>query len=224
MTDNIIKYAAPTAYQRARGRLSHKRQSIYQHSPFLIQDIVNILPDPMTKTQNLHLDIGFGQGDELIQKCKNNPHELFLGIDLYRAGIAKVLEHIQHAAMTNLYLWEIDAAQAFKQCQDHSIDSIHIFHPDPWPKKRQHKRRLITQSFLLTALSKCRPSGTIQILSDHPGYTDTIINITNSLQDQARITVEANVKAITKYGHKAIAEGRSITRISLSPTIMTSHN
>ena len=216
MVNHINKYAAPTAYQRARGRLSPSRQAIYQHSPFLIQNTNNTLSDLISKANSIHLDIGFGQGHELIQKCKDNPQHLYLGIDLYRAGVAKVLDEIQQASMTNLYLWEIDATRAIEKFPDRSIDSISIFHPDPWPKKRQFKRRLITEPFLLTTLSKCRPSGLIQILSDHPDYTDTIVDIAKSLKTKANVTIDHNVKPITNYGHKAIAEGRSITRISLS--------
>lgn len=124
----------------------------------------------------LILEIGFGMGDALINMAEENPDINYLGVEVHRPGVGAVLAETADLRLDNLRVYAQDVHQVLNQCiPDASLDSVLIFFPDPWPKKRHHKRRLIQLSFLDLIWAKLKPQGKIHIATDIKEYAEHVI-------------------------------------------------
>ncbi len=95
------------------------------------------------------LEIGFGMGDSLLQQALHYPENNYLGIEVHRPGIAFMLMQIEKHNLKNIKIFYADAVKVLAHSiPKHSLDTIQIFFPDPWPKTRHHKRRLIQPEFI----------------------------------------------------------------------------
>ena len=107
--------------------------------------------------QRFVLEIGFGNGENLIDCANNDPYSNFSGIEVYSAGIGRCLINANKYGLKNLRLFYDDAVDVLnKQIANESLDVINIFFPDPWPKKKHHKRRLISEDFISLTASKLK--------------------------------------------------------------------
>lgn len=116
------------------------------------------------------VEVGFGMGDALVSMAKRAPDTGFLGIEVYRPGIGAALRAIEASGITNVRLIRADAVAVINALSDASLDAVLIFFPDPWPKKRHHKRRLIQPSFVDTVSRKLRPGGRFELATDWAPY------------------------------------------------------
>ncbi len=122
-------------------------------------------------THNVVIEIGFGMGHATIGIAKDNPNTNYLGLEVHRPGVGRVLREIKNNELKNLYIVEHDAVEVLKNMiADNSIDGFHIFFPDPWPKKKHHKRRLMQQSFIEVLSSKLKKDGYIYMATDWEPY------------------------------------------------------
>ncbi|HNP37223.1 MAG TPA: tRNA (guanosine(46)-N7)-methyltransferase TrmB [Woeseiaceae bacterium] len=121
------------------------------------------------------LEIGFGNGDTLVQQAAARPLHDFLGIEVHEPGVGHFLLRIRAAGITNLRLIRHDAMEVLaQQIRGSSIDRINLYFPDPWPKKRHHKRRIVSASFLdLCAHALCA-GGSLHIATDWDNYAEYI--------------------------------------------------
>ena len=119
----------------------------------------------------LVIEIGFGMGHATIGIAKDNPTINYLGLEVHRPGVGRVLREIKNNELTNLYLIEWDAVEVLKNMiSDNSIEGFHIFFPDPWPKKKHHKRRLMQKAFIEILSSKLKKEGYIYMATDWEPY------------------------------------------------------
>ena len=118
------------------------------------------------KNQKFVLEIGFGNGENLIDCAKNDPYSNFSGIEVYPVGIGQCLINANKYSLNNLRLFCDDAVDVLnKQIANESLDVINIFFPDPWPKKKHHKRRLISEDFISLTASKLKSNGLVHIFA-----------------------------------------------------------
>ena len=205
-----------TSYQRRPGRLSSAQKQAMHDSEFLIISTDSKAIDCIIgRYDQCTVEIGFGMGDHLLNDVKNNPQHLHIGIDLYQAGIARVLRQIVQRGDKNCYIICADASDAIAEWPAKSIDRINIHHPDPWPKKRHHKRRLIQTAFIQQCLNTLKESGVIEIVTDDSDYFTDIKVLLSDRYNTKDILIGSNRQATSKYGHKAISEGREIQAIKL---------
>ena len=116
------------------------------------------------------LEIGFGGGEHLAWQAAANPQQLILGADYFVKGLAKLLARIETQGLNNLRLYRGDARDLLETLPDAALTRVFVLFPDPWPKTRHHKRRLI-QADVLDELARClRPGGELRLASDDPGY------------------------------------------------------
>ena len=163
------------------------------------------------------LEVGFGTGEYLLNDAQNRPKTRQIGMDLYLFGVAATLQKSGFRSIDNVRIIHDDAYRFFTSPPAESLfNTIRIYHPDPWPKKRHHKRRLITIESLAGAYSLLKPSGCIEILSDDPDYTEWIYGTINQNLPPYSCSVEKNLSPRSKYGEKATAAGRSITCFSIT--------
>jgi len=124
------------------------------------------------------LEIGFGMGDSLAEMAKNQPEHNFIGIEVHRPGVGALLQKVQQQALNNIRVMEEDAVEILRDdMPDHALDVIQIFFPDPWHKKRHHKRRLIKPEFVQLMMKKLKPGGMIHLATDWEHYAEQMMEV-----------------------------------------------
>jgi tRNA (guanine-N7-)-methyltransferase len=116
-------------------------------------------------------EIGFGMGIVTAEIAQANPGQNYLGLEVYRPGIGRLLWEIDRRRLTNIRIIEHDAVESLERMiEDGSLAAFHIFFPDPWPKKRHHKRRLVTRPFTDLLAGKLKEGGYIYMVTDWEDY------------------------------------------------------
>lgn len=118
------------------------------------------------------LEIGFGGGEHLVGQARSHPEVGFIGCEPFVEGMAKALTGIRENALGNVRLVMDDARPVLAAMKDESISRVFVLFPDPWPKKRQQKRRLIQPEFLDVLYRICRPGARIRFATDVKSYAD----------------------------------------------------
>lgn len=177
-------------------------------------------PDWGSLFQNDHplkLEIGFGNGNFLIDMSIREPQSNFIGMDFYHKGIRKIVTRMDRLHLKNIRVAYGDAGQKLPILFDEGeISEIFINFPDPWPKKRHHKRRLIKPDFVEILAGKLAPQGKIRIATDFTSYAEEILEVMqadtqlhNPHEDQGYIH-ERNDIPKTKYEKAFLDAGKKI--------------
>jgi tRNA (guanine-N7-)-methyltransferase len=210
LTDRLI---------RSYGRIKSRRLS--EHKQFLYD---NLLPEYEIKTpeanlnlehQETYLEIGFGFGDFAYQMAKANPQINYLACETHINGIINLLAKLETAPAKNIKIFQSDIRLLLDKISPDFLSRIYILFPDPWPKNKHHKRRLINRQFLQLLASKMPQDGELIIATDHLLYRAWIIQellACTEFEWQAKSKSDwQNFPAdwtITKYQKKALADGR----------------
>ena len=121
----------------------------------------------------LIIEIGFGMGTATALMAGQNPETNYLGLEVHRPGVGRLLWEIENRGLANIRIIEHDAVETLEtMIPPASVEGFHVFFPDPWPKKRHHKRRLITRPFTDTLAEKLKPRGYIYLVTDWEHYAD----------------------------------------------------
>jgi len=124
------------------------------------------------------LEIGFGMGQSLVAMAKAAPDKDFIGIEVHRPGVGKLLHTMAEEGVENIRAYCDDAVQVLEQCiADDSLAGVQIFFPDPWHKKKHHKRRLIQAEFLQLLRRKLAPGGVLHVATDWQDYAEHILDV-----------------------------------------------
>jgi tRNA (guanine-N7-)-methyltransferase len=127
------------------------------------------------------LEIGFGDGEHLLARAIAEPQHDFLGVEVHRPGVGRVLNRAAAAGLANLRVACVDAVELLRDgLPPASLDEIVIYFPDPWPKKRHHKRRLIQPAFVHLAASRLRPGGALRLATDWADYAAQMREVLNA--------------------------------------------
>lgn len=128
------------------------------------------------RTAPLILEIGFGMGLTLFNSAKKYPEQNFIGIEVHQPGIVALLAQLKTHPLNNIRIINADAAMVLQQCiLDNSLSRVLIFFPDPWPKTRHHKRRLIQPEFITLLQKKLKSKGVLHIATDWEDYANHIL-------------------------------------------------
>lgn len=124
------------------------------------------------------LEIGFGMGQSLVMMAQQAPHKNFLGIEVHRPGVGKLFHSMEENGIDNIRAYCHDAVEVLRDCiEPQSLDTIQIFFPDPWHKKRHHKRRLIQPAFVDLLTSRLRVNGTLHLATDWENYAEQMLEV-----------------------------------------------
>jgi tRNA (guanine-N7-)-methyltransferase len=127
------------------------------------------------------LEIGFGNGDTLVEQARENPELDFLGIEVHEPGVGHCLLKTHDAGISNLRLIMHDAIDVLReQVPPGSLQRINLYFPDPWPKKRHHKRRIIQSAFLELVHGRLATNGVLHIATDWANYAEHIDEVVNA--------------------------------------------
>ena len=138
------------------------------------------------------LEIGFGAGEVIGALAEANPHIDYLGIEVHRSGVGRLLLRAQQGALKNLRVICQDAVDVLReQVADESFDEILVFFPDPWHKKRHRKRRLIDPAFAALAAAKLRMGGTLRLATDWQDYAEQMLAVCNATPALETLSADA---------------------------------
>lgn len=135
------------------------------------QESILNFTDVYENTMPVTIEIGFGMGKATAIIAQDNPERNYLGIEVHRAGVGRLLGEIEKRNLTNLRIIEHDALEVLERMiPDESVAAFHIFFPDPWPKKRHHKRRLLLRPRTDLMARKLAPGGYLYMATDWEPY------------------------------------------------------
>ena len=124
------------------------------------------------------VEIGFGMGDSLIQMAQADPGAQFIGIEVHRPGVGRLLSRVLAEKIQNVRVYAEDAVDVFAQSLTlESLDAIHIFFPDPWHKKRHHKRRLIQPGWVREITQRLKAGGYLHLATDWEPYAEHMFDV-----------------------------------------------
>lgn len=157
-------------YSRRRGRVTNAQErGLGLFAERYRADAADVNSE--ARRSRVGIEVGFGMGDALLEWPEYWDGRLF-GIELYQPGIGSVCDVLARQEITNVKVIDEPAQQVLRNLDDACIDEIRIFFPDPWPKKRHHKRRLIQPQFVADLARVLRPGGTLRLATDWLAYAD----------------------------------------------------
>jgi tRNA (guanine-N7-)-methyltransferase len=214
----------PTTLNRLYGRSSgHKLRASQQ---VLIDTLLPAISVPeegevtslalFGEERPLHFEIGFGSGEHLAYRADLLPDHGFVGAEPFVNGVATALGHVRDRQLANVRLWMGDALHVLRRIPDGALGFIYLLHPDPWPKARHAKRRMVNDGPLSLFAAKLKPGGELRIATDDPTYLDWTLMVMQRHSQQfdwlaakPKDFLEPSGGWIeTRYGAKSRREGR----------------
>ncbi|TXS93811.1 tRNA (guanosine(46)-N7)-methyltransferase TrmB [Parahaliea maris] len=126
----------------------------------------------------LVLEIGFGMGRSLATMAAADPEADFIGIEVHTPGVGRLLHTVEEEGIDNIRVWCHDAVEVLEHCiAPGTLDTVQIFFPDPWHKKRHHKRRLIQPAFVELLVSRLAPGGVLHLATDWENYAEQMMEV-----------------------------------------------
>ncbi len=167
------------------------------------------------------LEIGFGNGATLAELARQHPHEDFLGIEVHRPGVGQLLMTLDLEQINNVRVACADAVEVLHQClPDDSFDALLLYFPDPWPKKRHQKRRLVQPEFVALAARKLKSGGQLQLATDWPEYAAQMLTVVSASPDFTNTAAGGGyalrppTRPLTKFERRGIGLGHSVFDLS----------
>lgn len=161
------------------------------------------------------LEVGFGMGETTARIAAENPHIDYLAIEVHTPGVGALLKRIGELDLTNLRLVQHDALAVIRHMlREESLDGVHIFFPDPWPKKRHHKRRLVQPPFVQLLTSRLKPGGYVHLATDWEDYAGQMLEVLSAEPGLAN-TAEGfaprpPTRPLTKFEQRGLRLGHGV--------------
>ncbi len=164
------------------------------------------------------VEIGFGMGDATAKIVKTLPGSGFFGVEVHAPGVGQMLLEIERQGLENLRVCRHDAMEVVESMlAPDSVDGFHVFFPDPWPKKKHHKRRIMRQNFVHLMASRLKPGGYLYFVTDWEEYAQSTLEVLRSealLANACEVWAERESwRPMTKFEKRAVDEGRSIREL-----------
>lgn len=180
------------------------------HGPF---DFISLFGREARRT----LEIGFGNGEALVALAHAHPEEDFLGVEVHRPGVGRLLLALDTEKLTNVRVVCADAVEVLQRCvPDASLDAVLLFFPDPWPKKRHHKRRLVQKEFIALLAQKLKSGGRLQLATDWPDYAAQMLAVLDSSPAFSNCAADGGYarrpaqRPPTKFERRGVALGHAV--------------
>lgn len=171
------------------------------------------------------LEIGFGMGASLVEMAKNAPEKNFVGIEVHTPGVGACLMAAREAGVTNLRVMCHDAVEVFEQMlPKESLDTVQLFFPDPWHKKRHHKRRIVQLPFAEMVRDKLKMDGVFHMATDWENYAEHMIEVMEAAPHYQNIAKEGyyvprpEERPLTKFEQRGQRLGHGVWDIKYTRT------
>ena len=202
------------SFVRARTRLSKLNRFLLNNSPTASFCIVEHFEsfDCNQSSDKRILEIGFGDGENLISSAQNNLNFFFFGVEVYEMGVANILKSMETNGISNLKIILGDVKEVLeKNSVEDYFDEILIFFPDPWPKRKHNKRRLVSKDFLFEIKKILKKDGVLIIKTDWKEYAEEIEQNVKKVFGRYKKSLDKKSNLVTKYEKIALKENRKIT-------------
>ena len=161
------------------------------------------------------LEIGFGMGETTAQIAAEHPQNDYIGVEVHTPGVGALLRLIEAKQLSNIRIIQHDAVEVVvHMIPAASLAGIHVFFPDPWPKKRHHKRRLLQPAFVQLLASRLRPGGYLHVATDWEDYAIQILQILSEqpllMNSTAGFAPRPEYRPLTKFESRGLKLGHSV--------------
>ena len=193
------------AQQEARDNLWAKFGVEFQESEI---DLESLFP----KSQPIVMEVGYGMGEATWQIAKANPGINYLGVEVHLPGVGKLMARLDEYELTNVRLIERDVFEVlYYMVKGSSLDAVHLFFPDPWPKKRHFKRRIVNERFLSDVAAKLKPGGYLHIATDWVPYAEWIKEVFSQTQlFTGGVTERPDWRPLTRFEGQGISKDHAV--------------
>ena len=165
----------------------------------------------------VHLEIGFGNGQTLTAMASAQPEHNFIGIEVHRPGVGNALLQIDKMALRNVRVICEDAVEVLRQhVPDQSLAAVYIFFPDPWHKKRHHKRRLVQVEFINLLKQKLISGGRLHMATDWENYAQHMLQVMrevdgfSNLAGEGQYSAKPDYRPLTKFEQRGLRLGHGV--------------
>lgn len=214
LVDGASHRRAIRSYVRREGRLTAGQQQALE--TLWPKYGIELVPSPLDfasifgRTAPLTLEIGFGNGETLIALATQAPEQNFVGVEVYRPGIGRLLKAIDEQGLKNIRAIAADAVAALQHVAEATLDQVLLLFPDPWPKKRHHKRRIVQPPFVKLLATKIRAGGLLRIATDWQDYAEHMLAVMAQSPDFERLSSKDERRPVTKFERRAQRLGHGI--------------
>lgn len=208
-SDSTISYSQRQLYVRRSSRMSNAQAQGYAKlaeyclDPQALQEYFSALAD------KIFVEIGFGNGEVIARIAQLNPSWQCLGIDVYRPGIGALINRCQRTDLKNVRIVEEEATVVLESMPDSIIDLLFVLFPDPWPKKRHHRRRLVDAEFAELLQTKISETGIVYFATDAGDYAEQIQSAMKAHFPRIEFDQIQPIPQ-TRYRQKALEAGHKI--------------
>lgn len=168
-------------------------------------------PAPVT------LEIGYGNGETLAAMAAADPASDFIGIEVHRPGVGHLLLELEQRELANVRVYVADAVEVLECCiPDHALDRVLLFFPDPWPKKRHHKRRIVQPAFIRQLARKLVPGGILHMATDWEDYAGHMLGVMEpatafrNLAGAGNYSARPGYRPVTKFERRGQRLGHEV--------------
>ena len=204
------------SFVKRRGRITKKQEENIEELINFSVSSINDIESESNDFKSIVIEIGFGDGENILTIAKENPDTLFIGSEVYLSGIGSLIGKIKENNLSNIRIYNNDARVLLDTIKTPIFDNMLIICPDPWQKARHHKRRLINHSFLELARKSLKANGGLYISTDWKDYAEGILEAIN--QAEGYIVLETQLfedLPVTRFQARAIKENREIFKFNL---------
>ncbi|WP_342664503.1 tRNA (guanosine(46)-N7)-methyltransferase TrmB [Longispora albida] len=206
MTTTAIK----TFYPR-RGRVSAR----HEDAAARLRPRYGLPPGPVTSERPLVLEIGSGMGDATAAMAAADPGRDYLAVEVHFAGVANLLSLVEEHELDNVRVYEGDAVVLLtERIAPGSLDAVHIYFPDPWPKPRHHKRRIIRPELVALIRSRLAAGGVLHCATDWAEYAEVMLEVLSAdpgLENTCEgFAARPEYRVLTKFEQRGVEAGREI--------------
>jgi tRNA (guanine-N7-)-methyltransferase len=211
-----MRYKYLPSFVKRRGRITKSQEDNLSHlMSYEICSYSQIL-QAKKKFSKVVLEVGFGNGENTLALAKQNPNTLYIASEVYLAGIGSLLGEIVDGAIPNIFITSGDIRLLIDDIKEPVFDDVIVICPDPWPKLKHHKRRMLTNEFFKLIHPTIQDGGELFMSTDVEDYAESIseqLDISVGFQRNDSSLYEAS--SLTKFQRRAMDEGRKIYPFSL---------
>ena len=209
------------SFVRREGRLTDsQKQALEQHWQQYGLNLGDGQVEPASvfgREAHVTLEIGFGNGASLFTQAQKNPGQDYIGVEVYKTGVARLFRSTSDAGLTNVRAYCEDAIEVIDQClPDASFDCVQLYFPDPWHKKRHHKRRIVQTAFADKIARIVKPGGIWFLATDWENYAEHMVEVLNphplfsNLSESGDFIPRPDERPQTRFEDRGIKRGHGV--------------
>ena len=220
MTVDYIEPERIKSFVRRKGRITPGQNFALEHhwERFCLNPEMDVnFADIFGNDAPIIIEIGFGNGDSLAKMAAENPDKNYIGIEVHRPGVGHLLMKIDEMQLSNVRIYCHDAIEILeKRVPDNSLAGLHLFFPDPWHKKKHHKRRIVRDSFVALLERKLASNGYFHAATDWGNYAEWMLEMLNrapnfeNLSPTQTFCERPDYRPLTKFEQRGIRLGHGV--------------